>query len=41
MAVVDAAKDMLARIDIDRKPMAGNSSANKYVAAVPGDRWFV
>ena len=39
-AVVDAAQDALARIDSDGKPMAGNSSANKYVPAVLGGRWF-
>jgi hypothetical protein len=39
-AVVDAAKDALARIDIDNKPMAGNSAANKFTPAVLGDRWF-
>jgi quercetin dioxygenase-like cupin family protein len=39
-AVVDAAKDALARIDIDGKPMDGNSAANKTVPVTLGDRWF-
>jgi mannose-6-phosphate isomerase-like protein (cupin superfamily) len=39
-AVVDAAKDALARIDFDGKPMHGNSAANKTVPVILGDRWF-
>lgn len=39
-AVVDAAKDALARIDIEGKSMEGNSVANKTVPVILGDRWF-
>jgi hypothetical protein len=39
-AVVDAARDALARIDSDGKPMEGNSAANKTVPVILGDRWF-
>jgi mannose-6-phosphate isomerase-like protein (cupin superfamily) len=39
-AVVDAAKDALHRIDIEGKPMDGNSTANKTVPVILGDRWF-
>jgi hypothetical protein len=39
-AVVDPAKDALARIDIEGKTMDGNSTANKTVPVILGDRWF-
>lgn len=40
-AVVDAAKDALARIDSDGRPMDGNSVANKQVELILNpDRWF-
>lgn len=39
-AVVDAAKDALARIASDGRPMDGNSIENKQVPVILGDRWF-
>jgi mannose-6-phosphate isomerase-like protein (cupin superfamily) len=39
-AVVDPAKDALARIDSEGKPMDGASPANKTVPVILGDRWF-
>lgn len=40
-AVVDAARDALARIDVEGKPMDGNSVANKQVELIlHPDRWF-
>jgi mannose-6-phosphate isomerase-like protein (cupin superfamily) len=40
-AVVDAAKDALARIDSKGEPMDGNSAANKQVELIlHKDRWF-
>jgi quercetin dioxygenase-like cupin family protein len=39
-AVVDPAKDALARINSEGKPMDGNSAENKQVPLLLGERWF-